>query len=472
MDRREFIGGLTGAIAAWALGCNSAWAGLNRRPNILFILTDDQRRDTIHALGNPIIKTPAYDSLVEGGVTFTNAYCMGGNSAAVCAPSRQSLLRGVSWFSIDKVKRSDPCLPKTMNEAGYITYHLGKRFNNDSRSLSFFQYNHYLEPSEKEARTGGEPDRYLADQGISFLRRWKKGALPEGRKPFFMYLAGASPHDPRVAPPEYLELYPPDEVPLPPNLLPFHPFDNGELLVRDEFLADHPRTEEEIKKHLRDYYAVITYQDEQYARILNELKDMGEDENTIIVFASDNGLALGSHGLMGKQNLYEHSMGVPLVISGPGIPKGKRSDALVYLFDLYPTLCDLAGASPPPGLEGKSLAPLLSGESGSVRESILLGYKNYQRAVRKEDWKLIRYPEVDVTQLFDLKHDPNEMNDLSGDSAHEHRIAELMSLMRKEQERFGDTLLLEVAQPKKAEVDLDYFHSPNAKFYKMLWSLV
>ena len=472
MKRREFIGAALGAAAAGIISGGKARAAQGRRPNVLFILTDDQRRDTIHALGNSVIRTPTYDSLVEDGVTFKNAYCMGGNSAAVCAPSRQSLLRGVSWFSIDKVKRSDPCLPRTMNEAGYITYHLGKRFNNDSRSLSFFQYNHYLEPSEKEARAGGEPDRYLADHSIAFLRRWKKGALPEGRKPFFMYLAGASPHDPRIAPPEYLDLYPLDQIPLPPNLLPFHPFDNGELLVRDEFLAPWPRDEETIRAHLRDYYAVITYQDEQCARILNELRDLGEYDNTIIVFASDNGLALGSHGLMGKQNLYEHGMGVPLVISGPGIPKGKASNALSYLFDLYPTLCDFAGAPVPASLEGKSLAPVIRGEVDSVRDSILLGYKKYQRAVRQGDWKLIRYPEVEVTQLFNLSSDPHETRDLALDQKQGERIEELSNFMRQQQAHFGDRLSLNAPCPRKAEVGLDYFRSPKAKWHEMIWSAI
>jgi arylsulfatase A-like enzyme len=142
-----------------------------------------------------------------------------------------------------------------------------------------------------------------------------------------MYLAGASPHDPRVAPKEYLDRYDLNRIPLPRDFAPFHPFDNGNLLGRDERLAPWPRTEAEILRHLRDDYAVVTYQDEQIGRIFRTLKEIGENDNTIIVFSADQGVAIGSHGLMAKQNLYEHSMCVPLIFASPGQRGAHRAAA-------------------------------------------------------------------------------------------------------------------------------------------------
>ncbi|MCX5769490.1 MAG: sulfatase-like hydrolase/transferase, partial [Candidatus Hydrogenedentes bacterium] len=382
----------------------------SKRSNVLFILTDDQREDTVGALGNPHIRTPHLDELARGGVVFSNAYCMGGFSGAVCLPSRMMVLRGRSWFSVRDLPPGFGNLPSSMKSAGYQTFHVGKMGNTDTEVQALFEESHYVKPKQHKGplpencdelvRREGLPGEHVADSAIDFLGRRDKS------RPFFMYVAGPEPHDPRVAPKEYLDLYDVDKIPLPPNFLPRHPFDNGELEIRDEQLAAWPRTEREIRQHLRDYYAVITYMDGQFGRIFKALKDCGEYENTIILFSSDQGIAIGSHGLMGKQNLYEHSMGVPLIFSGPQIPRGKRVDAFAYLFDVFPTLCELVGAPAPAGIEGKSLAPVIRGEQDSVRNTIFLAYRDVQRAVRVGPWKLIRYPKVNKTQLFNLDIDP------------------------------------------------------------------
>jgi arylsulfatase A-like enzyme len=435
---------------------SAAIAAASHRPNVLFLFTDDQRKDTIHALGNPHIKTPNLDKLVESGLTFQNAYCMGGNNAAVCLPSRQMLLSGLSWFAVKKADLTKvPNFPTSLNAAGYLTYHIGKKGNTPENVQKFFTENHYIQ--EAVSRQQGRPGEAVADGAVDFLRRWDK------QKPFCMYVAFETPHDPRQAPPEYLAQYDPAKIPAPPNFLPFHPFDNGELTIRDEKLAPWPRGKEDIQGHLRDYYAVITFMDGQIGRILEALGKTGQYDNTIIIFSSDQGIAIGSHGLMGKQNLYEHSMGVPLVFCGPGIPKGKVSDTLCYLFDVYPTVCDLVGAKIPATLEGRSLAPILAGRTDRVRDTVFLAYKDVQRAVRDDRWKLIVYPQVHVAQLFDLKTDPYETKNLAADPTYADRIKRLTALMEEQQKLFGDTQPLRAEKPGPAAIDLDFFKQPPAK---------
>jgi arylsulfatase A-like enzyme len=419
-----------------------------KRPNVLFLFTDDQRADTIAALGNPVIQTPNLDRLAKSGFVFSNAYCMGSTVPAVCLPSRTMLLSGRSLYHLQG--NTAPSFPKTMGEGGYITYHHGKRGNTPQMIQKEFQHDKYL--MDQEDRTSGYPGKPIADEAIRFFKDWKK------EKPFFMYLAFANPHDPRVVNDKYRAKYDEAKMPLPKNYRPFHPFDNGELLVRDEKLAPWPRTPEEVRRHLTDYYGVITYVDYEIGRILEALKETGESGNTVIVFSSDHGLAIGSHGLFGKQNLYEDGMKVPLIFSGPGVPKG-RSDAFAYLYDVYPTVCELAGLKVPPGLDGRSLAPVIKGAK-NVRDTVFLSYRNVQRAVRRGDWKLIRYPQVDRTQLFDLQTDPHEMTDLAGDPKHAARVKEMLALLEKQQKEYGDTQPLTVPNPGKAEIDLTFFPKP------------
>ncbi|MFN7926247.1 MAG: sulfatase-like hydrolase/transferase, partial [Bryobacteraceae bacterium] len=322
---------------------------------------------------------------------------------------------------------------------GYETYHHGKRGNTALRIQEKFDHNKYL--NDDASRTSGEPGKEIADDAIEFLR--KRNAS----KPYFMYLAFSGPHDPRVAAKRYMDLYQRDRIPLPRNYAPLHPFDNGEQLVRDELLADFPRSEAEVRKHLHDYWAVMTALDGHIGRILEHV-DLA---NTLIVYSADHGLALGSHGLMGKQSLYDAAMKPPLIFSGPGIPRNKRVDALAYLLDIFPTVVDLAGATPPSGLDGKSLRPVLEGRAKAVRDTLFLSYRDVQRAVRDKRWKLIRYPQINRTQLFDLARDPDEIHDLSGNPRLAGRVDSLMQELARWQKDLGDTLPLTASNPKPAE---------------------
>lgn len=412
-------------------------------PNVLLLLADDQRADTIGALGNEAINTPHLDRLAERGFAFTNAYCLGANMGAVCRPSRNMLLSGrvyFRWKGRNNAEADKPNLPDVLKAAGYETYHHGKKGNTADLIQARFDHNKYL-ANDQTARESGEHGQIIVDDAIEFLEARKSD------RPFFMYLAFEGPHDPRVAAKRYLDQYERERIPLQKNFLPRHPFNNGWMEGRDERLAKWPRTEDEIRRHLHEYYACITCLDGHIGRLLTTLDDLGLTENTLIIFSSDNGLALGSHGLMGKQNVYEDGMKVPLILAGPGISPGK-SDALVYLHDIFPSVCELVGAPQPEGLDGRSFGPVIRGDQNGVRDALLLAFENSQRAVRDERWKLIRYPQINKSQLFDLATDPHETRDLAGDPKQMLRVELLLNRMRLAQHEFGDEQPLTVKQPK------------------------
>ena len=437
---------------AWVvmLLCSPALGG--ERPHIVFLLADDQRADTIAALGNSAVETPHLDELVRSGFAFRNAYCMGSTSAAVCNPSRHMLLSGMSLYRYDPMRR-EGTLGDLMSRAGYVTWHTGKRGNTAREYHQAFQHSTYLD-DEKE-RTSGHHGKEAVDRAIEFLNSgWDR------KRPLFLYLAFEGPHDPRVADERWMRLYGRDQLALPRNFMPFHPFNNGELLVRDERLAPWPRTPEIVRSHLHDYYACITSIDHQIGRIRGTLQELGELENTIFIFSSDHGLAIGSHGLFGKQNLYEHSMKAPLILAGPGIPHG-QSESFAYLFDILPTIAELAEADVPAALDGQSLLPIVRGERDQVRDTIFLTYRQVQRAVRQGDWKLIRYPQVDVTQLFNLRLDPHELTNLADDPSQAERVNHLLAQLASEQRRFGDNTPLTVGSPQEGVVDEAYFEAAS-----------
>jgi len=455
IDRRVFLKaiGLTAASAAFpgCLGSVLPRSGQNRKPNVLFFFTDDQRFDTIAALGNTQIKTPNMDNLVRHGTTFTHAHIMGSMSGAVCMPSRAMLMTGRTLFHLGGSGRPIPpeflTFPQVFQKAGYHTFGTGKWHNGaDSFARSFnhgeniffggmsnhlkVPLNHF-DPREKypkSARFTGKKfsSNHFSDSAVDFLRQY------DSDKPFLLYVSYTAPHDPRMAPKKYADMYPPDKIHLPKNFAPQHPFDNGDMRIRDEKLAPWPRTPKIVREHIAAYYAMITHVDAQIGRILQALKNSGQADNTIIVFAGDNGLAVGQHGLLGKQNLYEHSVRVPLVMGGPSIGKNKKSDTLCYLLDIFPTLCDLMDISIPDTVEGKSLIGALKNPTTKIRDSLFLAFKNTQRSVRTDRWKLIKYniKGKQTTQLFDIENDPAELNNLAPRADHATTKKKLTTLLK------------------------------------------
>lgn len=447
-------------FVAIPLGCLMANSYANmpiKKPNVLFLFADDQRADALGCSENSYIKTPNIDKLAQTGVRFSNSYVMGGHHGAICAPSRAMLMSGKSLFHVYDVLKGVQTMPMYFADNGYETFGTGKWHNEKEAFEASFKKaknvflggmcDHFNVPCRDMGAAGklGDPVKkgystdLFAGAALDFINEYAQGKKDN---PFFCYVAFTAPHDPRSPHPDYIGMYPDESIPVPGNFKSVHPFAFDQLTIRDENLAPWPRTPEIIQKSLADYYALISHLDARIGEIIESLKKNGLYENTIIVYAADNGLAIGSHGLLGKQNLYEHSMKVPLIVSGPGIPQAKVKDALVYLFDLFPTLCDLCQLPAPNGIDGQNLAPVVKGKTEKVRSSLFTAYRNTVRAVRTDEWKLIRYPQRDYSQLFNLKNDPLEINNLAAVPEYKAKVDELMSLLKEWIVTTNDTVTL------------------------------
>lgn len=448
------------------------------RPNFLLLLSDDQTYRALGAMGELEVKTPNLDRLARRGMLFTHCFNQGGWSGAVCVPSRAMLNTGRTvWRSHgtnDSGIPADAALwGETLGRAGYKTFMAGKWHNPEWALRRSFQTfgpltggflpsttnwgAAYSRPAPGNPWTpddpkwkghwlnvGGRPVHSsvrIADSAIDFLRT---NAL-SNPGPFFMYVAFNAPHDPRQSSREYLDLYRPASLRMPPNFLPKHPFlIEANFEGRDEILAPYPRTPEIIRVHLQEYYSIITHLDAQIGRILDALEASGWSANTVVVFTSDQGLAVGQHGLMGKQNLYDHSLRMPFILAGPGIPKGRRSHALFNMQSLFATTCEMAGVPVPSTVQFPSLVPLVTGARRELVDGLYAAFLDRQRAVRTEEWKLIRTPRSEQVQLFNVRKDPWEMHNLAGDSRHASRLAEMDARLRK--------LMVEMKDPLSPEM--------------------
>lgn len=439
-----------------------------QRPNVVFILADDQRADALGIYGNSVVQTPNIDQLAREGTRFTNAYIMGGHHGAICAPSRAMLMSGLNLFRVYDRLNGVRTMPMAFQEAGYRSFGTGKWHNEKEAFEAAFSdaknvylggmANHFDVPVRDYGPDGklGEPERkgfstqIFTDAGLSFINQH---LMENDTTPFFAYIAYTAPHDPYSPDFDYIHRYDPEQIPLPANFLGVHPFNIHNPLVRDENLTGWPRHPDTIQMILADYYGLISQVDDQVGRIIQLLKDKGVYDNTIIVYAADNGLAIGSHGLLGKQNLYEHSIKIPLIIKGPGVPSGKVTDAYAYLLDLFPTLGEMAGVEAPSDIDGLSLMPIIKGDQPNIRNEIFTAYRNVSRALSTSHWKLIEYPGIDHTQLFDLEKDTAEKNNLAADEKWLSTLDSLKLVMQQWQKNLGDTLNLNATPWMEAEYD-------------------
>lgn len=426
-------------VVAGLLLCVAAAEAATRRPNFLFIIVDDQSPFDLQ-IYNPRseLQTPTLLRLAQEGIVFDAAYIMGSFVSAVCTPSRYMIKSGRTLWHLPNAPEGDIRCPPNLeqhtiaavfNRAGYKTMRTGKPGNSYEEAKQMFTVRR-----DSKGRSGTEPEgsAWHAQQVLDYL---EERARAGDRDPFLIYFGFSHPHDPRNGTPELLAKYgavnhtDPNSLPpanpkqpkLPLNYLPAHPFPTTLLPdQRDETRVSGVwtnRDERTIRNELGRHFACSENIDIQIGRVLDKLKAMGELENTYIFYTADNGIAVGRHGLMGKQNFYEHSWRVPFIAKGPGIPPGSRVQGNLYLLDVLATLCDLAGIAPPPTNEGISFRPVLEGKQNIIREVLYGvhcgGTKPGIRCVRRGDWKLIEYDgdngAARHTLLFNLKDNPDEL---------------------------------------------------------------
>lgn len=477
---------LTAIAAAFLLAAPSQAAD-QRRPNILFILTDDQAPDDFKFY-NPqsTLDSPNLDRLATSGMVFDGAYHMGSFSGAVCTPSRHMIMSGRTVWRLPIGPGAAKCPPNlerntigaVFNRAGYATMRTCKQGNSYAAANTQFSVVHDATKRGGTAETGSA---WHAERVLDYLKDRKE---QKDSRPFFIYFGLSHPHDTRDGTPELLAKYGatnhtdasaapaihPKQPPLPPNWLPAHPFDNTEMKVRDEVAVSgvwKRRDPATIRNETGREYACAENIDIQIGRVLAKLDEMGELDNTYIFYTADHGIAIGRHGLQGKQNLYEHTWRVPMIVKGPGIKPGARVPGNIYLGDLLATFCDLAGVPAPETNEGTSFKPVLLGEKPSVRDTLYgvysAGGKPGMRSVKQGDWKLIEYQAtgsgVRETQLFNLRENPHEFiaehhkpqvaglsgispakhqTNLAKDPQHAAKLAEMQALLLAEMRRHDD----------------------------------
>lgn len=495
-------------VIAFLILSSSFAIAQSEKPNFLFIFTDDQTYESIHALNNAELETPNMDKLVKEGVTFTHCFNQGSWSGAVCVASRSMLITGqtvfrapqnrayLTNFALQGLKTEKvtevPLWAEVLTKNGYETFFTGKWHNTPYALLKGFDkanavgagfYETFDKNGSKQpgyGRVSAEAEwkpwdpaftghwtpevndiiynengekvmgaNYTAAQHTSELYSDKAinylmNEVRYLKKPFFMFVSFNAPHDPRQSPKEFVDKYPPASILVPENYLDEHPFDQGEKkTIRDEILLPFPRTKEGIQLHRSEYYAMISHLDREIGRILEALKSSGKAENTYVILSSDHGLAVGQHGLMGKQNQYDHSVRMPLIVRGPGLSEGRQVDNKVYMQSIFATTCDLASIETPETVEFKSFKGLLQGSAQGGEDFIFGTYKDYQRMIRSDEYKLILYPHVKKVQLFDLVKDPKEINNLAGNKNFSKIINELMQQLLLKQHELGDDLPLD-----------------------------
>ena len=475
--------------AIWALvGLAESTAAERGRPNILFIIVDDQSPFDLKVYEpKSALRTPVIDRLAAEGMVFDAAHHMGAFIGAVCTPSRHMIMSGRSvWHLPIGPGAASHCPPHleenplaaVFNRAGYATMRTCKIGNSYEGADKQFTVRR---DADKRGGTDETGSAWHAEQVLDYLN---KRETARDERPFLIFYGLSHPHDTRDGKPELLAKYgavnhtdknslPPanaHQPALPVNYLPAHPFPHGHPDLRDEVAVSgvwEKRDERTIRNELGRQFACSENIDIQIGRVLERLKALGELDNTYIFYTADHGIAIGRHGLQGKQNLYEHTWRVPLIVKGPGIKPGSRVKGNIYLLDTLATLCDLAGIKPPDSNEGLSFRPVLEGKRQTMRDVLFGVYcggtKPGLRSVKQGDWKLIQYDVLDgqvrETQLFNLAENPYELieqhhdprvtaltgntpaahqRNLASDPRHADKLKALQSLLLAEMRRLDD----------------------------------
>ncbi|QIF00897.1 sulfatase [Roseimicrobium sp. ORNL1] len=452
---------LLALVSSWTLS-----AATPARPNVLLLMSDDLAA-TLGCYDHPVAKTPHLDALAKRGVQFDRAYCQFPH----CNPSRASMMSGLRPNTTRVTDNGDNLyqnlpdvmtLPHHFREQGYATARCGKIFHlgvptgaesmDDPKAWHFglpfrderpYPATRASEVKVKAGKKQGLPwqettgpdnnmvDGQFAERAVDWMEK------RDAAKPFFLAVGFHRPHLPLVAPAKYFDLYPLNSITLPEA--PEDDESDIPLPARNGAVPGYALTSspEQRRAAIRAYLACVSYMDAQAGVVLEALKRLGLEENTIVVFSGDHGWHLGEHGLWHKRSLFEESARVPFIIAAPGTKgAGKRSSSLVELLDVYPTLCDLAGVRAPDVLQGKSLRPVLEDPGVSIHDSAFTQARRgkeaeyWGRTVRTNRWRCTEWDEGrNGIELYDHNVDPHEYKNLAEDPQHAAVLKELRALL-------------------------------------------
>lgn len=439
--------------------------------NVLFIAVDDLRVE-LGCYGSQHVLSPNIDRLARTGTLFERAYCQ----QTVCNPSRASMLTGLRpdtlrvWDLPTHFRQNRPdavTLPQLFMRNGYHAQCVGKIFHNwrqddwkgDPASWSVPAVLHYnSHGNDKPQVKGAVPPNLATTKGLE-CRDVPDNAYFDGRvtdtaiktlrqlskteKTFFLAVGFWKPHTPFNAPKKYWDLYDREKVPMPTNLTP--PTDVPEVALTKDRIGG--LTADNLREMHHGHLAAISYLDAQVGRVLAELDALNLRMNTIVVFWSDHGIHIGEHGLMNKTTAFELDAGVPLIIATPDHKAGQRTDALVELLDIYPTLAELCQLPAPKELEGVSLVPLLKDPTGTVKEVALtqtprpnylrgkmpevMGYSIRTPRFRYTEWRDFKTGKPKAVELYDHDRDPAETKNLANAPKQASNLEELKRLLAK-----------------------------------------
>jgi arylsulfatase A-like enzyme len=463
----------------------SAWAAeaAPQRPNVVFILTDDQRWDELSCQGHPFLKTPNMDRIAAEGARFANMFV----TTSLCSPSRASFLSGLYAHSHGVVNNFTdypadlPSFPRRLHDAGYETAYIGKWHmgeQSDQRRPGFDYwithkgqgeyYDTTFNVNGERKVVHGYYTHRVTDMAIDWLKQPRN-------KPFLLILGHKAPHTPFTPEKKYLHLYDQVQIKYPDSafalegkpdwvkqrLTTWHGIYGPLFGFRKDFPDTSPEGVQQFAQFVRCYTATIKSVDDSVGRIYQTLKDLGQLDNTLLIFASDNGFFLGEHGMTDKRTMHEPSIRVPLLVRYPGLIRpGTVIRQMVLNIDLAPSILEICGAEPLKHVHGMSWKRLMTGSGDGWRKSWYYEY-NYEkqfpytpnvRGVRTDRWKYIHYPHGDgrpdrhQAELYDLSSDPGETKNLIHDPACAEVVAGLKAELHRLMQQTG-------ALPDKMPID-------------------
>ncbi|MDH7482754.1 MAG: sulfatase [Armatimonadota bacterium] len=457
IGRREFLAGASAAVASMPfINIRSAFAA-DKKPNFVFILTDDQRYDAMSCAGHPFLFTPNIDRLAKEGARFRNAFV----TIALCSPSRGCFLTGRYAHSHGVINNGTPfsdeipTMPQALQKVGYDTAFIGK-WHMDGQEGPRPGFNHwisfkgqgvYYNPTLNINGETKKVDGYMTDILTEFAVDWLSKT---NENPFCLYLCHKAVHGPFQPAVRHSKLYENVRITKPPSMN--ETFEGKPEWVKLGMEPGHDskgalKSDEGYELFIRDYNRTIMAVDDSVGRILETLEAINKLDDTVIVFASDNGYFQGEHGRLDKRAMYEESIRIPFLMRYPKLIKpGTLVDEMVLNIDLAPTFLDLAGVPMLPGNQGLSIVPLLKGRKSNWRSDWLYEYfqeKGFPRTptmvgVRTDCWKYIEYPEInDKPELYNLKDDPQELRNLVDDPKYKHILAEMKSRLERLKKETG-----------------------------------